>query len=105
MCYMSMGAPESVAFGVFKGSRHSPITYAEFSRFRRLVVVRAGYDSAGFSSHSFRCGGATWAFKQGVPEHLIKVQGDWALEAFRSYLDISEDLHLSVFHAMVVCNK
>ena len=32
---------------------------------------------ARFRGHSFRRGGATWAFRNGVPGELIQIYGDW----------------------------
>ena len=39
--------------------------------------------------HSFRRGGATFAFRAGAPSEFIKAQGDWMSDAFLVYLVIS----------------
>lgn len=80
--------------------RGKHITYAQYTVIFRKLLCRAGYDGSQFTSHSLRRGGATWAFKKGVPENLIKTQGDWASEAFRSYLDVEVDQRLTVFKMM-----
>ena len=43
----------------------------------------------GFSSHSFRIGGATAAAKAGVPAHIIQLLGRWRSDAFKKYVRIS----------------
>ena len=40
-----------------------------------------------FSGHSFRRGGASWAFETGVPGELIQICGDWASDAYKKYLE------------------
>ena len=40
-----------------------------------------------FTGHSFRRGGATWAFDTGVPGELIQICGDWASDAYKRYLE------------------
>ena len=45
--------------------------------------------------HSFKRGGASHAFKAGVPCDLIQIYGDWKSEAYRLYLDISMDTKLA----------
>ncbi len=39
------------------------ITYVQYNGFIKQYVTKIGKNSAKFSSHSFRRGGATWAFK------------------------------------------
>jgi len=41
-----------------------------------------------FSRHSFRSGGATFAFECGVPAKLIKAQGDWLFDAYFHYIRV-----------------
>jgi len=45
-----------------------------------------GLDPNNFSPHSFRHGGATYAFQAGVPEHLTQIHGDWRSDAYKLYL-------------------
>ena len=49
----------------------------------------AGYNSVVFPGHSFRRGGATFAFAGEVPGELIQLHGDWASDAYLRYLDVS----------------
>ena len=57
-----------------------------FQKKLKPTLDKAGYDSRLFSSHSLRRGGVLFAYKSGVHESLIKVQGDWTSEAYRRYL-------------------
>ena len=67
------------------------------SRVQRLGVS----DFSKFRGHSFRRGGATWAFRSGVPGELIQVYGDWASDAYKIYLEFSEDARLRVARRMI----
>ena len=80
-----------------------PITYAQFQKFIKAAVASVGLDPNDFSSHSFRRGRANWAFSANVPSELIKVQGDWASQAYLRYLDCSVDQRVVVSHSMSQC--
>ena len=41
------------------------------------TLLKAGINADDYSGHSFRCGGASFTMKSGVPFRLIKCQGDW----------------------------
>ncbi len=60
-----------------------------------------GLNPLGFSSHSFRRGGASWAFHSKVPGELIKVHGDWSSDTYLRYLDLSMNQKLSVAPNMI----
>ena len=49
-----------------------------------------------FSEHSFRRGGATWAFQSGVPGEMIQILGDWASDAYKKVLEFSMQDKLSI---------
>ena len=67
------------------------------SRLYRLGIS----DSSKFRGHSFRRGGATWAFRSSVPGGLIQVYSDWASDAYKIYLEFSEDAKLRVTRRMI----
>lgn len=48
-----------------------PLTYSHFSKFLAKVITALGLDSRHYSPHSFRCGGATFAFSSKVSAELI----------------------------------
>lgn len=80
--------------------KHKPITYAQFSSFLKSCVLYLGLDPATFSPHSFRRGGASFAFACGVPSELIQLQGDWKSDAYLVYLHMSDAQKYQAVRAM-----
>ncbi len=78
--------PSAPLFCLPTASSHRPITFSTFTACLKRLISTIGLDPANYSPHSFRRGGATFAFQSGVPEHLIKLHGDWRSDAFRAYL-------------------
>ena len=72
------------------------MTYGVFQKKLKKVVEKVGYNKNAFSSHSLRRGGVLWAFKSGVPESLIQVQGDWTSEAYKRYLSFPIEVRVVV---------
>ena len=64
--------------------------------FRTLAAAAGDADPAAYSGHSFRRGGASWAFQAGIPGEMIQVMGDWSSDAYRRYLEFTmgNKLHL-----------
>ena len=77
------GRPSHPLFSLRGGT---PLTYSTFHKKFRKTLERAGYEKDLFSSHSLRRGATLWAYKSGVAEHLIQVQGDWTSDAYKRYL-------------------
>ena len=73
-----------------------PLQYASFHKVLRQCVSTIGLNPNIFSSHSFRRGGATFAFAAGVPGQLIQSQGDWKSECYKMYIDLSVDHRVQV---------
>jgi len=97
-------APKSgPAFVLPTNSGLQPVSYRVFQKFFRSCLVGVGLQADEFSSHSFRRGGASWAFRVQIPGELIKVQGDWASSAYLIYLDMSVDQRLQVAQRMLQC--
>lgn len=66
-----------------------------------------GHDSKNISGHSFRRGGATFAFISGVPIDRIRMIGDWQSNAYIKYIcDNSEVLfnHFKHIGEKLYCN-
>ena len=63
------------------------MTHTIFHNSIKLLISKIGLRPSNFSPHSFRRGGATFAFQAGVPEHPIQQHGDWRSEAYRRYLN------------------
>ena len=74
---------------LFSTSPRKCVTSYYFVKILREVLTKAGFQASCFTGHSFRRGGATFAFQVGVPGELIKFQGDWSSEAYLQYLDFS----------------
>ena len=78
------------AFVFRKNNKFHWLTTSKFIDSFRSVLRKAEVENASaFSGHSFRRGGATWAFQSGVPGELIQVCGDWASDSYKRYLEFS----------------
>ena len=68
----------------------SDFTRSAFLRHLRVLLHRANIpDFQLFRGHSFRRGGASWAFHSGVSPQLIQIFGDWCSDAYRLYIEFS----------------
>ena len=102
MCSLIPAPPSSPTF-VLPSSTGTliPLTKAKFVLGFRQRLARAGVPKASsFRGHSFRRGGASWAFHTGVPGELIQIFGDWSSEAYKSYLELSHSSKLLVASRM-----
>ena len=72
-----------------KSGRLVPLTFNSFDGLLRIVLSQANYDPSLFSGHSFRRGGATWAFSCGFSSDAIKLLGDWKSDSFLLYIHMS----------------
>ena len=63
-------------------------------------MSRLHLDPSHFSPHSFRRGGATFAFDCHIPSEIIKLQGDWQSDAYLVYLELSQQQKQGACHAM-----
>ena len=79
----------SPAFLYWDNNSITPLTHAIFLPRLKLALSNIGIDHTKYSGHSFRRGGASFAFQCGVPGELIQAQGDWKSEAYKGYLDPS----------------
>lgn len=83
--------PQSPLFQVPGPSGHNlPLTHQQFVSTLKGLLKRAGIDERQYSGHSFRRGGASWLHEIGVSETLIKIQGDWASDAYLLYVSLGE---------------
>ena len=86
------------AFVYMEGGRVRWLTRDIFVRtFRSVLQSGLAGSMRGFTGHSFRRGGASWAFRTGLPGELIQVCGDWSSDAYKSYLefDMGQKLELA----------
>lgn len=77
-----------------------PVTYNYFMLALRQLLRAVGLDPSTYSTHSFRRGGATYAFQANVPGELIQAQGDWLSQAYLKYLDLSWEKRTIVVQSM-----
>ena len=56
--------------------RIKPLLYKHLQEKIKNLISKSGRDPQLYSSHSFRRGGCTWAFKAGVPTDRIQHHGD-----------------------------
>ena len=64
-----------------------PLTHSVFVGSLKHCLVQIGVDPGGYSGHSFRRGGATYAHRLGIDPLLIKRMGDWLSDAYMVYVD------------------
>jgi hypothetical protein len=57
-------------------------------------------DPSVYSAHSFRRGGASYAFELGLSPLQIKLRGDWASVAYERYVYISTGATFAVARAL-----
>jgi len=78
----------------------STLTYSTFVSSLKHLLNKAGLDCKGYSGHSFRRGGASFAFQAGVPGELIQLHGDWRSDAYLRYLTVPMQHRLKVTNLM-----
>jgi integrase len=71
-----------------------PMTHSLFVSGFKCLCLKAGIDASVYSGHSFRRGGATFAFRTGVDHALIKMLGDWKSDAYLLYEQTSTERRL-----------
>lgn len=98
MCATIPAPPEAPLFMLPGGTRH--VNYSQLSKFIKDAVAAIGLDPSAYSSHSYRRGGASYAFSLKIPGELIKAQGAWRSDAYLCYLDLSLRQKLSVAEVM-----
>ena len=90
------GSVSAPLFSVFSGSGLAPITYKQFWVFLSRVFSELHLHPSLYSPHSFRQGGATFAFDCHIPPEIIKLQGDWKSNAYLVYLELSQQQQRAV---------
>ena len=85
------------AFVVNQDGVNKRLTKSLFvSTFREVLRVGGDEDAMGFTGHSFRRGGASWAFRAGIPGEIIQVCGDWSSDAYKRYLEFSIENRIQI---------
>ena len=88
-------------------SRQAPLSYRQLQEKIKILIHKTCRDPLAYSSHSFRRGGCTWAFKAGVPVNLIQQHGDWLSKCYQNYLsfDFSQKLSVSKHMSLQILEK
>lgn len=86
MCRVVKAKPTDSLFTLLNGK---PVFYQHYQLRLRQLIQEIGMDGNVFSTHSFRRGGCTFAFKSKVPIDLIKAHGDWKSDCYQQYLSFS----------------
>lgn len=81
----------------------SHLSYPMFLRKLRSILQELGLPAKDYASHSFRRGGASFAFQAGVPVELIKMLGDWHSDAVLLYLTVP--LHIRLQSVNVIAKS
>ena len=93
---------------VFTRGDGTSLTYKQFqSKLRRVLAAVGVNNPEAFSSHSFRRGGATFAYLCGVPTEIIKLLGNWKSDCYLKYIHLpleariaaSELIKIKLMHA------
>jgi site-specific recombinase XerD len=81
--------PGKSADALFLLPNGKPVTYYLFQNKLRQVLNDLGFDSSLYSSHSFRRGFATLAFKNNISSDEIQILGDWHSDVYKRYISLS----------------
>ena len=80
------------------GATWRALLYGTFLERFKSLLGQAGFDPSTFAAHSFRRGGASWGFAQGLPGEMIKSLGDWKSPAYLGYIEIPLDYKYQAIH-------
>ena len=63
-----------------------PLTFQTFITVIRQALQASGIETTTIAAHSFRRGGASWAYQSGVSIDSIRHIGDWKSNAYTNYI-------------------
>ena len=97
--FTTVQAPlRSSAFSFFHEGQLTLWTEGSWVSYLKEKLALFVKDTSNFSGHSFRRGGATFAFQAGIPSDLIQLYGDWRSDAYKNYIHCNLDQKLQVAH-------
>lgn len=85
---------------VFQRADGSPASYDDLQAFIKALCASAGLDSARFSTHSLRIGGATTLMKLGFAADAIQKLGRWVSDSYKRYLRFDPSVAANVSAAL-----
>lgn len=83
---LTPGSDMDPVFQTWEKGVLKPITYHKMQKWLKKWIGLTGRISDGYTSHSLRRGGATFASKVGVPKEYIKLVGDWRSDCVDQYI-------------------
>lgn len=83
--------PDLPLFAYYEGNKLKWWFHTSFTSHLKKLLDLAGFDAVDYSCHSFRRGGASFAFEMGMHFLDIKQRGDWASNAVEKYIHMSND--------------
>ena len=95
---MVKASNDDPAFILKKGNSVRPYTYKDWLLKLRSIIKKTGHNSMHYATHSFRRGGASFAFRSGVSPYLVKLMGDWQSDAYRRYIHVPLDYRKIAAH-------
>jgi hypothetical protein len=88
------------AFSYVSAQGRVALTHDELVNAAKTMATLVGLDPGSVAGHSFRRGGASYAFQAGVPDVLIQRQGDWLSACYREYIVLSPEKALQATRQM-----
>ena len=85
---------------LFMFSSKKCLFYRDFQKKLKHVISIIALDPDKFSSHGFRRGGSTFAFRSHVPADLIQLHDDWKSDAYKKYLALTVEYKVIVAQKM-----
>lgn len=76
----------SPLFIVPSRSGAKPLSPSSFVLSIRTALSHCNVNTSDYAGHSFRRGGASWAFQAGLPVDTIRQLGDWRSNAYMDYI-------------------
>jgi hypothetical protein len=80
-----------------------PMLYSDLVNAAKDIAGLLGFSRDAVAGHSFRRGGASFAYQAGVPDILIQRQGDWMSCCYREHITLSREVSLSATRDMLRC--
>lgn len=71
----------------------------------KAALTAEGLDAEQYAAHSFRRGGATYAFLSGMPDHVIMHLGDWKSPVWHDYVEVQDEMRRRAAIALSQCLK
>ena len=79
-------SPSGPAFVTREGDNFVPLSCKVFITQVRVAIEQLGVNSQSYAGHSFRRGGASWAYHVNIPVDTIRQLGDWKSNAYEKYI-------------------